>query len=73
MNEPYVFALHYKIDHAESIDYSRALPCEFHAGEFDFRVEEDNVCFTMKAHFATECEARDCVEDYIQGWVLPPA
>ena len=73
MNESYVFALHYKVDHAESIDYSRALPCEFHESEFDVRVEEDNVCFIMKANFATESEARDCVEDCIPGWELDAA
>ena len=73
MNEPYVVALQYKVEHTKSIDYSRAQPCDFRASEFDVRVEEDKVCFMMKAHFATEREARNCVESYILGWELNAA
>ena len=66
MNDPHVVALHYEVEHASSIDYSSAEPLELHYDAFDVRVEERNVWFSMKHHFATERDARDAVDDYIR-------
>ena len=70
MNDPHVFALHYSIEHAASIDYSMAAPDDFHERAFDIHVENKDVRFTMKVHFATEHDARHAVEDFIHGWEL---
>ena len=70
MNDPHVVALHYKIEHGSSVDYSRAAPFEVNEDAFDVRVEDGRVRFTMKAVFATESDARSGVEDYVRSWEL---
>ena len=73
MNDPHVVALRYKVEHASSIDYSSAAPLVVHEDGFDVRVEDRRVRFSMKAHFATERDARDAVDDYICSWELDAA
>ena len=68
MNDPHVTKLHYKIEHSASVDYSAAEALERSERDFDARVEDEKVCFTMKRHYATEQEARDGVKDYIDAW-----
>ena len=73
MNDPHVVTLHYKVEHAFWIDYSKAGPLEFRERAFDVRVVDERVLFSMNDHFATEQKARDAVEDFIQGWKLDAA
>ena len=70
MNDPHVDKLHYKIEHASSVDYSAAETLEQSEKDFDVRVEAEKVCFTMKRHCATEREACEVVRDYIDAWEL---
>ena len=70
MNNPSVVALHYKVRHTFSTDYSCAEPLIVHEDTFDVRVEDGHVRFSMKDHFATEQDARDAVDDYIRAWEL---
>ncbi|MDE0342656.1 MAG: hypothetical protein OXK82_05705 [Deltaproteobacteria bacterium] len=73
MNEPHVVALHYRIEHADWIDYSKADPLEFCGQSFRVRVEGKRVRFDMNDHFATEQEACETVEDFIRNWELDVA
>ena len=73
VNDPSVVALHYKVEHASSIDYSRTEPLVVRDDAFDVRVEDRHVRFSMKDHFATERDARDTVDDYIRAWELDAA
>ena len=73
MNDPHVVALHYTVEHASWIDYSRAEPLVVHYDPFDVRVEDGHVSFSMKHHFATERDARDAVDEYIRAWELEAA
>lgn len=70
---PRVTALHFKIEHDSGIDYSEAASLSLHEGAFDVLVEDGKVCFTMKAHYATEREARDAVAQYISAWEFEAA
>lgn len=70
MNDPHVVALHYKIEHAASIDYSNASGFDLHEDVFDVNVENGHVRFSMNDHFATEQAARQVVEDYVWSWRL---
>ena len=73
MNDPHVVALHYNIEHASWIDYSKADPLEFREQAFEVSVADKRVRFAMNDHFATEQQARDAVEDFIRGWELDAA
>ena len=73
MNDPHVVALNYRIEHASWVDWSRAEPMHLHQNAFDIRVEDKRVRFAMREHFATEGEARNAVEDYIDAWELDAA
>ena len=68
MNDPHVVALFYNIQHGPSVDYREAEPRDYEAENFSVRVEDKKVCFTMKAHYATEEEAREAVREYISRW-----
>ena len=68
MNDPHVVALFYNIQHGSSVDYREAEPHDYEEGNFSVRIEDKKVCFTMKAHYATEEEAREAVREYIDRW-----
>ena len=73
MNDPYVLALNYKIQHGEGYDYSKAPALAVSTRHFDVGVEDKNVRFTFKTHHATERDARNAVADYIRAWELDVA
>ena len=70
MNDPHVVALFYNVKHSAAVDYSDAKPLEHEEDNFSVRIENKEVCFTMKAHYATEKEARKAVKEYIENWEL---
>ena len=70
MNDPYILALNFKIQHGESYDYSKAPPMVVSTPHFDISVEDENARFVFKTHYATERDARDAVENYIRAWEL---
>ena len=73
MNDPHGVALFYNIKHKKSVDYSKAEPLEREEEDFTIKIENDKACFTMKARYATEEEARKAVEEYIEVWELAAA
>ena len=70
MNDPHVVALFYNIEHPASVVYREEEPRDYKEENFSVRIENKKVCFTMKAHYATEEEARKAVEEYIQIWEI---
>ena len=45
MNDPRVVALHYRIEHESSVDYSKAEPVDHEEEGFRLRIEEGRACF----------------------------
>ena len=69
MNDPHVDVLEYSIEHGPVIDWSQAAPLNLEEDSFDVRAENGRVRFNLKAHYASEEEARLAVEaDYIPSW-----
>ncbi len=68
MTYPRVKALHFVVEHGPSVDYSQAKPLSLEEPSFDVVINDRNVCFTMKAHCATESDARHAVARYIDAW-----
>ena len=68
MNDPHVVALFYNVKHSAAVDYSDAKPLEHEEDNFSVRIENKEVCFTMKAHYATREEAKEAVREYIDNW-----
>ena len=68
MNDPHVIALVYRIEHDDSIDYTKAEP--FCCDEQDFRLEvEDEIArFEMHEHFPTIEEAHESLTEYLRAW-----
>ena len=74
MNDPHVVALFYNVKRSSSVDSSEMEPLKHEEEEkFTLTIAHDKACFTMKAHYATEEEARKAVEEYIQVWELDAA
>ena len=70
MNDPHVVALYYRVEHGSRYNYD-GVPSFCHKAEtFDIRIEERQVSFAMKEHYATKEDARERVEEYIRGWEL---
>ena len=70
MNDPRVVALTYSIEHGSSVDYSNASPICHEEESFKIRVEDKQVRFKLKEHYATVKAAREAVEPYIRSWEL---
>ena len=68
MNDPHVVALNYRIDHGDTIDYSRAEPLEREEPDFRVTVRDRKVRFELKEHYATEEQAREAIAEYIRVW-----
>ena len=68
MNDPHVVALLYRIDHGSQFDYSKAKRRHFEESAFLLEIEDEQVRFKLKTHYATEDEARNAIDDYISAW-----
>ena len=68
MNDPHVEVLLYRIIHGKSHDYSKAERLSIDEPEFQVLIEDEEVQFQFKDHYATENEARKAVKDYIHNW-----
>lgn len=68
MNDPHVVALHYSIDYDRQFDYSKAKPFSLKESAFSMEIEDKQVRFKFEAHYATEDEARNAIDDYIRAW-----
>lgn len=68
MNEPRVVALHYRILHEKSVDYSKAGATVHEEEGFRVRVGAGQVTFEMKDDHPTVDSALEVVESYIRNW-----
>lgn len=68
MNDPHVVALTYRIEHGPSKDFSRTERLAHKESGFRIKVDDGQVRFEFKGHYATEEAAREVIEDYIRRW-----
>lgn len=69
MNDPQVIALEYSIEYGPEIDWSKAAPLDIAEENFDIRVENGRVRFSLKTHYGSEVEAKSAIEnEYIPNW-----
>ena len=68
MNDPHVVALRYRVRHHDSVDYGRAEKLTQDTPDFVVEIKHQKARFELKQHYATEEEAREVVEPFIQDW-----
>lgn len=68
MNDPHVSALHYRVCHNESVDYSKAKPLVFDQPCFRVEVKDKKARFELKQHCESEDEARKLIDPYVKNW-----
>jgi hypothetical protein len=73
MNDPHVQALHYRIKHADSVDFDKAPPLEHEEPGFSVRIEKGQANVVTKDHYATSESARAVVEPFLRAWELSAA
>ena len=70
MNDPYVVALIYHIEHDNSVNYEKTRPLFRDEPAFRVKVKDKKVCFKLKGDYATEAETRKSIDEYIRVWEL---
>ena len=70
MNDPHVKKLFYKVISSEHTDYDKAPPISGETDDFSWRLNKDRLAVVMKIYFATEHEARQIVDKYLDGWEI---
>lgn len=73
MNDPHVKAIHYYIQHDDSVDYSDVEPLVHDDSRFRIRAEKRNVILEPKCHYATEEVARSAAEEFVRRWEFEAA
>ena len=73
MNDPHVKAIHYFIEHDDSVDYRDAGPLVHDDELFRIRADKGEVVLEPKVHYATEEEARSAVEGLVRRWEFEAA
>ena len=68
MNDPHVVALHYTVEHGNSVRYQNACPLSLETPEFHLTLEDNNVRFVLKEQYADEDEARKASEPFVRCW-----
>ena len=73
MNEPHVKAIHYFIEHDDSVDYRNAVPLAYEDELFCVRADEGKVVLEPKDHYETEEEAKGAAEGFVRRWEFEAA
>ena len=73
MNDPHVKAIHYFVEHDDSVDYRDVAPLVFEDDLFRVKAEKVQVVMEPKDHYATEEEARSAVEGLVRRWEFEAA
>ena len=73
MNDAHVKAIHYFIEHDDSVDYRDVAPLVYEDDLFRVKAENVVVVFEPKNHYATEEEARSAVEGLVRRWEFEAA
>ena len=73
MNDPHVNAIHYLIEHDDSVDCREVAPLVFEDDLFRVKATKVEVVFEPKNHYATKEEARNAVEGLVRRWEFKAA
>ncbi len=73
MNDPHVTAIHYFIEHDDSVDYSDVASLVYEDDLFCIQADKVTVIFEPKNHYATEEEAKSAVEGLVRRWEFEAA
>ena len=73
MNDPHVKAVHYFIEHDDSVDYRDVTPLVFEDDLFRVKAEKSKWFSSRKNHYATEEEAKSAVEGLVRRWEFEAA
>ncbi len=68
MNDPHVKAIHYFIEHDDSVSYQDVSPLVYEDELFRVKADKDEVVFEPKNHYTTEEDARSAVEGLVRRW-----
>ena len=71
MGDPHVVELRYRVQYSDGVAFDEdSLPIEREFDLFRLRVTDEAATAEMKAHFATEDEAREVVEAFLRPWEI---
>ena len=68
MNDPHVTALHYWVEHDDSVDYDIAVPLCHEDELVKVHLEKRELTLHPKEHYASSQEAREAVAGFIRNW-----
>ena len=70
MNDPHVENLQYRLVPDESLRFNSPPPLEHETDAFKLRLEEGVLIVWLKDHYASEDEAKEAIDSYLQVWVV---
>ena len=73
MNDPHVKAIHYFVEHDDSVDYRDAVPLVHDDELFRIRADKGEVVLKPTNHYATEEEAKEAAERFVRRWEFEAA
>ena len=73
MNDPHVKAIHYVVEHDDSVGYQNVAPLVYEDEQFRVKADKVEVAFEPKSHYATEDEAKMAVEGLVRRWKFEAA
>ena len=68
MNDPHVTALHFWVEHDDSVDYDNADPLDHEDELVKVHLEKRELTLHPKEHYASAQEAREALEGFIRNW-----
>ena len=73
MNDPHVKAIHYFVEHDDSVDYRDAAPLDCEDEFFRIWADRGQVVLKPKNHYGTEEEAKRAAEGIVRRWEFEAA
>ena len=73
MNDPHVTALHYWVEHDDSVDYDNAETLTYEDELAEVHLEKRKLTLRPKEHYEGTQEARDALETFIRNWEFDAA
>ena len=68
MNNPHVTALHFWVEHDDSVDYDNAETLDYEDYLVKAHLEKSELTLRPKEHYASAEEAREALEGFIRNW-----
>ena len=70
MNNPHVERLHYQLCPGEGLSFNSPPPLDDNEPAFRWRLDNALLAVEMNEHYATEAEAKKCVEPLLRAWEI---